>query len=277
MDRLPLGIERLDQIIGGGAPRGSVVLLAGDSGAGAREFCYTSSVVNGLGLAEDELFDLHYGDLSDDAELPAEIHYVSFTDDRSVVHDEMAVVMEQDLVSHGMAEVSFHELSQEYFQMTPVPREWYAGSPGDINSLGEHTSRSDILASFASYLTEHAARNLVIVDSVTDLIVSQESSNIRDLTVLLKGLARASHRWGGLILLLVNTDVLSETQYGRLKEATDGTLRFAWESGGSERDRTLVVEQFRGVLSRLEDENVIQFETEIHDSGFDISNVRKIR
>ena len=46
---------------------------------------------------------------------------------------------------------------------------------------------------------------------------------------------------------------------------------------GSERSRTLVVEQFRGVLSRLEDENIVRFETEIHDGGFDISNVRKIR
>ncbi len=80
-----------------------------------------------------------------------------------------------------------------------------------------------------------------------------------------------------MVLLLVNADTLTPTQLGRLKEAADGTLRFEWESGGSERARTLVVEQFRSVLSRLEDENVARFETEIHDAGFDISNVRKIR
>ena len=48
MDRMPLGISRLDRMIGGGAPAGSVVLLAGESGAGAREFCYTSAAMNGL-------------------------------------------------------------------------------------------------------------------------------------------------------------------------------------------------------------------------------------
>jgi len=39
----------------------------------------------------------------------------------------------------------------------------------------------------------------------------------------------------------------------------------------------MVVQQFRGVLSRLEEENIVQFETEIGDDGFNISNVRKIR
>jgi hypothetical protein len=37
------------------------------------------------------------------------------------------------------------------------------------------------------------------------------------------------------------------------------------------------VKQFRGVLSRLEEEDIIQFETDISDAGFDISDVRKIR
>ena len=52
---------------------------------------------------------------------------------------------------------------------------------------------------------------------------------------------------------------------------------FEWESGGSTRARTLVVRQFRGVLSAIEDEDIVQFETEIGDAGFDISDVRKIR
>jgi hypothetical protein len=39
----------------------------------------------------------------------------------------------------------------------------------------------------------------------------------------------------------------------------------------------MFVREFRGVLSRLEAENIVRFETEIHDGGFDISDVRKIR
>ena len=278
MERMPLGVSRLDRIIGGGAPTGSVVLLAGDSGAGAREFCYTSAVMNGLAKQGSEQFDLHYGDLEGDATLPEAIHYISFTDERTAVANEMSFVMDDDLVADGMDVVEFVELAEEYFQLTPVPTEWYAERTTDITDLGRQTERSDVLEAFGGYLSEHAAGNLVVVDSVTDLVAAADDRlDWSDLTVLLKGLARASHRWGSVILLLVNAEVLEPTQLGRLKEATDGTLLFEWESGGSERARTLVVEQFRGVLSRLEDENIVRFETEIGDAGFDISNVRKIR
>ncbi len=278
MQRLPFGISRLDQIIGGGAPRGSVVLVASDVGAGGREFCYTSVVINGLGLADDELFDHYYGPLEGETALPEEIHYISFTHGRAAVENEMTRLLDHALVSRGMEHVSVAELAHEYFQSTPVPREWYTGSPGDITELGDRHSRRDVLDAFASYLTEHADSSLVIVDSVTDLVVSQDAGpDLRDLTVLLKGLARAMRRWDGLLLLLLNTDVLTETQFGRLNEASDGTLLFEWERGGTERDRTLIVQQFRGVLSQLEDENVVQFETEITQDGLDISNVKKVR
>lgn len=278
MERMPLGISRLDRIIGGGAPAGSVVLLAGDSGAGAREFCYTSAVMNGLANADPDLFDLYYGDLEPGTVLPDDVHYVSFTDERSAVVSEMAFVMDEELVDPGMNEASYVELAEEYFQLTPVPTDWYAEGMSDITELGTTNDRSDILEALGEYLTEHATGNLVVIDSVTDLVAaSDDRLGWSDLTVLLKGLKRASHRWGGVILLLVNAELLATTELGQLKEATDGTLLFEWESGGSERARTLVVEQFRGVLSRLEDENVVRFETEIHDGGFDISNVRKIR
>lgn len=278
MERMPLGISRLDRIIGGGAPVGSVVLLAGESGAGAREFCYTSAAMNGLVETDADLFDLYYGDLEPGVTVPDAVHYVSFTDERRAIVDEMEVVMDEALVRSGVDDISFVELAEEYFQLTPVPTDWYADGMADITELGTHNERTDVLEALGDYLTEHATGNLVVIDSLTDLVaVDDDQLDFSDLTVLVKGLKRASHRWSGVILLLINSDPLEPTELGRLKEATDGTLLFEWESGGSDRSRTLVVEQFRGVLSRLEDENIVRFETEIHDGGFDISNVRKIR
>jgi hypothetical protein len=78
-------------------------------------------------------------------------------------------------------------------------------------------------------------------------------------------------------VLHVTRETLSETRHGQLVDACSGTMRFQWETGGSERARTLVIEQFRGVLSGLEEENIVQFETELGEAGFDISDVRKIR
>ncbi|MFP9192904.1 RAD55 family ATPase [Natronosalvus vescus] len=280
MERMPLGISRFDAMIGGGAPAGSVVLLASESGAGGREFAYTATAMNGLAHADADLFEFYYGDLEPGVALPEAVHYISFTGERSALVDEMGFVLEDDLVERGTDPVSFRDLSTEYFQLTPVPTDWYSETRTDIRNLGKSTNRRDVLEALGDYLTTHAAGNLVVIDSATDLLAAAGSTDRlarTDLTVLLKGLKRASYHWGGIVLLLVNVETLTDREFGRLKEATDGTLRFEWESGGSERDRTLVVEEFRGVLSRLEDENIVRFETEIRDSGFDISNVRKIR
>ena len=278
MDRVPFGISRLDSMIGGGAPPGSVVLLAGEVGAGAREFIYTSAVMNGLARADDELFDLYYGDLSEQSRLPSEVHYLSFTASEGSLVSEMRYAMDDELVDGGIEPVEFLDLSAEYFQLSQVPTEWYSSTTQSITSLGDNHDRKDVLDALGDYLNDNADDSLVVIDSVTDLIsATDDQMDWTDVTLLMKGLKKASNRWGGLILLMVTLETLTDTQLGRLMEATDGTILFEWESGGSERDRTMIVKQFRGVLSRLEEENIIQFETEIHDGGFDISDVRKIR
>jgi KaiC/GvpD/RAD55 family RecA-like ATPase len=278
MDRIPTGISRFDSMIGGGAPAGSVVLLASEGGAGGREFLYTSAVMNALAEGDEDLFDLYYGQLHDRATQPAEIHYVSFTADRSELVDEMRYALEGDLLDAAVERIEFADLSTEFFQPSPIPTEWYSGRTRDISHLGDNHDRRGILQALGSYLTENASGSVVLIDSMTDLLdVSDERLELTDVTLLLRGLKKATARWGGLVLLLVNQDPLTERQLGSLMDATDGTLLFEWESGGSERARTLVVRQFRGVLSRLEAEDIIRFETEIHDGGFDISDVRKIR
>jgi len=277
MARVPFGISRLDSMIGGGAPPGSVVLLAGEVGAGGREFAYTSAVMNGLARADAEQFDLYYGDLDERSRLPEDIRYLSFTASESALVEEMRYTMERDLVEAGTGPMEFLDLSAEYFQLSQVPPEWCSERTRSITSLGDEHDRKDVLDALGDYLNDNAADSLVVIDSITDLLSLSEEVQWDDVPMLLKGLKRASNRWGGLILLLVSVDSITDTQLGRLMEATDGAMLFEWASGGSERDRTMVVKQFRGVLSRLEAENIVQFETDITDSGFDISDVRKIR
>lgn len=279
MERIPFGVSRLDSMIDGGAPRGSVVLLAGELGAGAREFMYTAAAMNGLAMNDEELFDLYYGSLESKATLPDDVHYVTFTSDRKSLVDEMLFVMDEELVEAGIDLVEFQSLSREYFQMSHVPPDWYAGRTRRITDLShDHDDRQNVLDALGDYLSANGAGSLVLIDSVTDLVsAAGEEMGWREITQLMKGLKRASNKWGGLVLLLASADTMTEAELGMLMEATDGTLVFEWESGGSERARTLFVQQFRGVLSRLEEENIIRFETEIHDGGFDISNVRKIR
>ena len=278
MDRIPFGIRRLDTTIGGGAPPGSVVLLSGEAGAGAREFMYTAALMNGLTEADPDLFDLYYGDLGEGAAVPEAVHYISFTAREKQLREEMALTMDEAIVDAAAESVTFHDLSSEYFHLSPVPREWYSRRIDSISELGETTDRKGLPRALGDRLTEHAPGTLVLIDSITDLVEApMDDLSWDDVPVLLRGVTRAASEWGGLVLVHVNREALDPRHHGQLVDSADGTIVFEWESDGSRRDRTMVVKRFGGVLSRIEDEDIVQFETEISDSGFDISDVRKIR
>ncbi|MXR50903.1 HTR-like protein [Halovenus sp. WSH3] len=281
MERLPFGINRLDNTIGGGAPRGSVVLLSGEAGAGAREFMFTTAVMNGLASVGHDTFDLHYGDLSDNATLPEEIHYVSFTAEEDQLRNEIAMTMDEEIADSGLESVEFESLSKNFFHVSPVPRDWYAEETTDITSLRKrHEDREGLLSALGGTLNDRAPGNLVVIDSLSDLVSTvgdDEGMQWSDVSYIVKGLEKASYNWGGLILVHVNHETLTDTQHGQLIDACSGTLQFEWETGGSNRARTLVVKNFRGVLSQIEAENIVKFETDFGDAGFDISDVRKIR
>lgn len=278
MDRIPFGVSRLDAIVGGGAPRGSLVLLAGEVGAGAREFLYTSATMNGLARADRELFELHYGTEAASARIPEEIHYVSFTADENELRTEISYTIDAELVDAGLDAVEFRDLSSEYFQLSPIPRDWYARERRTITDLGARDGRRDVLEALGDYLTEHAPGNLVLLDSLSDLVtLAGDRHDWDDVPLLLKGIQKASRAWDGLILVLVNAESLTAERLGQLMGSADGTIAFEWESGGNERSRTMFVKDFRGVLSRIEAEDIVRFETEIHSGGFDVSDVRKIR
>ena len=280
MSRIPFGIRQLDTTIGGGTPPGSVVLLAGEGGAGSREFMYTAALMNALARSDEDLHDLYYGDLDPDAVSPGGVHYVSFTAGEEQLAEEMALTMDGEIIESGFPEITFHDLSGQYFHRSPIPRDWYADQTADITELRSHQEREDILGTLGDLLVEHAPGNLVLVDSLTDLVSTagrDQPLDWSDIAFLIKGLQKGADRWNGLVLVHVNRETVTDTEYGQLVDGVAGTLEFSWASGGSTRARTLVVKQFRGVLSNIADEDIVQFETEIGDDGFDISDVRKIR
>ncbi|MEF8814607.1 MAG: HTR-like protein [Halovenus sp.] len=279
MERIPFGIDRLDSTIGGGAPRGSVVLLSGEAGAGAREFLYTTAVMNGLAQVGHDLFDLHYGDVAGGAVLPDSIHYLSLTSSPGQLRSEIGTSMDREIAQSGLEQVEFRSLSQHYFHPSPVPRAWYAGKTGDITDLRKrHEEREGVLSALGKAMSRRAPGSLVVLDSLSDLASTADGDrDWSEVIFIIKGIAKAAHQWGGLVLVHINNETLTDTEHGQLVDACSGTLRFQWETGGSTRARTLVIKNFRGVLSRIESENIVQFETELGDAGFDISDVRKIR
>jgi KaiC/GvpD/RAD55 family RecA-like ATPase len=278
MDRIPFGVRQLDTTIKGGAPTGSTVLLSGDTGAGAREFVHTSALMNALGIADSELYDLYYGEPTSEAVKPDGVHYISLTSSKTELAQEMRMGMDEEIVNNGLETLTYHDLSERYFHVSPVPRDWYAEETENITELRTRSRREGLLGALGTKLSEVAPGNLVVIDSLSDLVSGMGETLVwSDISFLVKGLQKAAHRWNGLILIHLNHETLTDTQHGQLSEAVDGTMRFEWETGGSSRARTLVIQQFRGVISQIEDEDIVRFETVIDDAGFDISDVRKIR
>jgi archaellum biogenesis ATPase FlaH len=280
MGRIPFGIRQLDTTVQGGAPPGSVVLLAGEGGAGSREFGHTSAMMNALAKTAPDLFDLYYGDLATAASPPEDVYYVSFTAGEDAFVEEVSQTMDDEIVASGMEGITFRNLSNQYFHQSPIPREWYADRTGSIKDLRARQEREDILGTLGDVLAQHAPGNLVIIDSLTDLVSTMgrdQRLTWSDVAFLVKGLQKGASVWDGLILVHLNRETVTDTEYGQLVDGVAGTFEFQWASGGSTRDRTLIVKQFRGVLSQIADEDIVQFETEIGEDGFDISDVRKIR
>ena len=278
MDRFPFGIARLDAIINGGAPPGSVVLLAGDAGAGAREFLYTCAVMNALAHADPERFELNYGTVGEGASVADEVHFVSFTGSEPDLERELKQVINPDVVEPSLGAITFADLSATYFQLSQVPHSWYAGESQQLRDLGRRDDRRGALEALGDYLDEHARGNLVLIDSLSDLgALAGDGMTWSDIAMVLKGLRRAARSWDGLILLLLDKEGVPPAEFGQLMGSADGTFVFEWAAGGNELDRTMVVKEFRGVLPEIEEEDIVRFETEIHDGGFDISDVRKIR
>ena len=278
MERIPFGINRLDTTLDGGVPRGSVVLLAGEAGAGAREFMHTAAVMNGVARRDEELFDLHYGQLGENAVLPDGVQYLSFTADRREFEREVELSMETALAHAGLEAVEFHSLADAYFRVSPVPREWYSGEETGVTLKQRHQKRRYLLDVLSDAMSDVAPGNLVIIDSLSDL-VSAISKDLEwaDIIYMIKGIRNATRRWGGLVLVHVDSETLTDLQRAQLVESCTGSLVFEWASGGSVLARTLVLQSFRGLLARIPEDDLVEFETELGDAGFTVSDVRKIR
>jgi archaellum biogenesis ATPase FlaH len=135
-----------------------------------------------------------------------------------------------------------------------------------------------MLPALRSYLTDNAPESLTIIDALTDLrSLPDEEAAWPEVTRLLRGLTRAVSSWGGVVLVVVDAEAVTDAELGALSAAATGTLEFAWETGGSQRARVLNIRELRGALDRLDPDEIVQFEAEMHPRGYDLTNVRKIR
>jgi KaiC/GvpD/RAD55 family RecA-like ATPase len=267
--RMSTGISSLDPILDGGVPPGSVILLLGDLGAGSNEFVY-SSVVNNLDPGKT-------GSLKGFL-VPKEICYITFTRVKEDIKSEILQSFHVEGLDRMVENIHFEDLSENYFDHTVVPDEWYSHS--DVfTRLQKRTGQEGIIVKLSKVIDNVQPGGLVVLDSVTDLATQLSATDAwNNLAGFLRGLQRVSKTRGITSYLLLSSGILDSSRERELADIADAVLLFKWEeTQGARRQRVMYFEKFRGVMPHLEERDLVKFAVRITEtSGFEVSNIRVI-
>lgn len=268
--KTPTGIESLDPILMGGVPKGSVILLLGDIGAGNYEFTY-SSVVNVLELMKG-------AKTVPDALVPEKIRYITFTRVEEDVRQEIVSSFRIDGLEELVNQIKFDDLSELYFDNSVVPDEWYSHSD-IITRLQNRAGKEGILLQLSNIINDIKPNSLVVLDSITDIATQSAIPNIwQNLTGFLRGLQRISKQRGITTYLLLSEGILDPSKEKELADIADAVMLFKWEeTTGARRQRVMYFEKFRGVMPHLEERDLVKFAVKIStQGGFEVRNIRVV-
>jgi KaiC/GvpD/RAD55 family RecA-like ATPase len=250
--RVPTGVPDFDYLTGG-IPAGSLVLLQGEAGAGHQEFALTSAVHLMLHYDDPELHRFYLGSARGPFVYPQGVAYVSTSRSREQVLDEVRGAFTGAYPEVLVRHLSFYDLSPTYFRDTVVPAAW-ASLAGPILAESRPSNGGDDgpLRALADALDQSGPRNLLVVDSLTDLLVRQ-GIDANDVLTMLKGLRRRAKAWGGVVYLLLSQGVTSPAVEHAIADSVDGVLEFRWTSSPnySHRQRSMLIPKFMPVLSRI--------------------------
>src|SRR3989454_2840229 len=181
--KVPTGIADLDSIVDGGFPSGSTILLWGDIGAGMQEYIYTAASKTALVHERPEARHYYLGDHCDASELPNQVCYVTFSRSKEIILQELATSFNGDYYRAFRDHTVLKDFSSLYFRHSVVPSAWTQEE--EVFDLPS----GDILEQLVTFLDENARDSMVVIDSITDLAVS-EVVEMRDLVTAIKGVQR---------------------------------------------------------------------------------------
>jgi len=260
--RIPTGVGDFDSVAGG-IPVGSVVLLAGEAGAGHQEFALTSATHLMFSYDAERLHRFYLGTVKGNFVYPAGVVYVSLTRSREQVIREVEISFEPTHHDSFVRHLTFHDLSSIYFSDTVVPRAWAQTSAPLLAQLAENSpslGATDPLDAIVRAVEQDGNGNVVIVDSLTDLLV-RRNLDTESILTLIKGLRRRAKEWGGVIYLLLSRGVAPAATEQALADSVDGVFSFSWTSHPmrSTRQRTMLIEKFMPVLAHVPHEHQGRF------------------
>jgi KaiC/GvpD/RAD55 family RecA-like ATPase len=276
VDRIPTGVADFDSIMQGGLPVGSVVLLLGDVGGGGHEFALTSAAKIGIVKEYPDTRQFMLGDAGKNGRLPEKMCYVTFSRSRDDILRDVKLSFNKDFYESLNNTLLFKDFSRDYFMHTVVPTSWVESEQTGLFSTDK--KQDGLLETLVDFLDSNAPRSMVIMDSLTDLVVS-ETIPFQDLVAFLKGMQRMAKKWGSIFYLILTDEILDRKRQQMIIDSVDGVFKFEWAKfhHTSKRQRYLYVEKFMSVLPHLDQERIARFATLITaQSGFVVINTERV-
>lgn len=270
ISRMPTGISSLDPVFDGGVPAGSMILLLGDAGAGSYEFVY-SSLSNILKQKRE-------GTAAPPIVFPEEINYITFTRLQDDVRKEIAQSFNPDFTGDIASQVRFSDLSESYFDLSVVPHNWYS-STDIVTRLHQRSGHEHLLAQLSKILDAAQPGSLFVFDSITDIATRcSAADHWQTMAGFLRGLQRASKRWGSTSYLLLTRGILDTAKENEISDIADAVMHFRWEeTKGERRQRVMYFDKFRGMMTHFEEKDIVRFKVRISsDRGFDVESIRVV-
>lgn len=255
--KIPSGIRTFDQIIRGGSPSGSMILLMGESGSGYVEFAYTSIAALSLMKNDPMVYNSALGEIEnlvsdkDKLKIPENICYISFAHGIEDIKREM--------------EYAFpHNFSNIWDKKNFIFK--------DFSSV----KKKEILDELISTLEVHAPDSLVILDSLPALLRAYQFNWI-EIISFLEYIQKRSKEWDGLVYLLAGSGIIGERREEEIMDIADGVLVFEWVQEGFLRQQSMYIQKFRGILPQIARDRIVRFDTLVTNTeGFMVTNVKRI-
>ncbi|MCU0852332.1 MAG: recombinase RecA [Thermoplasmata archaeon] len=273
---MPTGVADFDSIIQGGLPNGSVVLLLGDVGGGGLEFALTSAAKIGIVKEFPDTRTFMLGDAGKGGLLPAKMCYVTFSRSKEDILQDVKLSFNRDFYESLSSNLLFKDFSKDYFVHTVVPTSWLGVD--QVGGLFSDKKEDGLLESLVDFLDTNAPGSMVILDSLTDLVVS-DRVNFQDVIALLKGIQRMAKKWNAVFYIILTDEILDRKRQQMIIDSVDGVFKFEWAKfhHTSKRQRYLYVEKFMSVLPHLDQERIARFATLItSQSGFVVINTERV-
>ncbi|OGS41599.1 MAG: hypothetical protein A3K67_01860 [Euryarchaeota archaeon RBG_16_62_10] len=215
------------------------------------------------------------GDAGKSGKIPRAMCYITFSRSREDILREVKMSFNRDFHESLRANLLFKDFSKGYFMHTVVPTSWV---DSDQSGIFSDKKEDGLMESLVDFLDSNAPGSMVIIDSLTDLVVS-DAVQFQDIVALLKGIQRMAKKWGSVVYILLTDEILEKKRQQMIIDSVDGVLKFEWAKyhHTSKRQRYLYVEKFMSVLPHLDQERIARFATLItSQSGFVVINTERV-